>query len=67
MAQDAEREKRIVIAPTSTSPIGSGDVLSVEAGRDEDVEWVWSHDRERGSSVTGYRIVPRKTERRFRA
>jgi hypothetical protein len=59
MANDDETAKRIVVAPSNTGPVSTGEVLSVEVGPDEDVEWVWSHDRERGSSITGFRIVPR--------
>jgi hypothetical protein len=40
--------------------MGAGEVLCVEVGPDEDVEWVWSHDRQRGSLITGYRIVARR-------
>ena len=62
MAENEERVKRVVTAPSNTGPMGSGEVLSVQAGPDEDVEWVWSHDRHRGSLVTGYRLAPRRTE-----
>jgi hypothetical protein len=47
--------------------MSGGQVLSVEVGPDEDVEWIWSHDRERGSHVTGYKIVARVAERLSRA
>jgi hypothetical protein len=43
--------------------MSGGRVLSVEVGPDEDVEWIWSHDHERGSHVTGYKIVARLPER----
>jgi hypothetical protein len=33
-----------------------GQVLSVEIGPDEEVEWIWSHDSERGSFVAGYDV-----------
>ena len=62
MAKNEGSAKRMVAAPSNTGPMGGGEVLSVEVGPDEDVEWVWSHDGQRGSVVTGYRIVPRKTE-----
>ena len=62
MTKDEKAAKRIVVAPNPTAPISEGDVLSVEVGPDEDVEWVWSHDRENGSRVTGYRIVTRNTK-----
>jgi hypothetical protein len=64
MAEDEKAAKRTVMAPSSTSPMSVGEVLSVEVGANEDVEWVWSHDRERGSSVTGFRIIPRIAEHR---
>jgi len=51
--------RRIVVAPGAGAATGSGEVLSVELNLDEDLEWIWSHDAERGSVVTGYRIVPR--------
>jgi hypothetical protein len=59
MAQDVRGAKRVVIAPRSAGAMSAGEVLSVEVGPDEDVEWVWSHDPRRGRSVTGYKIVPR--------
>lgn len=54
--------RRIVVAPRAGVATGSGEVLSVELDTDEDVEWIWSHDSERGSVVTGYRIVPRAAQ-----
>ena len=57
MAEDAKPAKRIVVAPSTIAPMSAGEVLSVEVGPDEDVEWIWSHDGERGSTVTGYKIV----------
>jgi hypothetical protein len=57
-----ERVKRIVAAPSNAGAMDAGEVLSVETGPDEEVEWVWSHDPQRGSRVTGYRIVPRRAE-----
>ena len=58
MTDESKHAKRIVMAPSSASPMSAGQVLSVEVGPDEEVEWVWNHDREGGSCVTGYRIVP---------
>jgi hypothetical protein len=55
--------KRIVTAPGSTGPSSPGAVLTVEVDPEEDVQWVWSHDREHGSRVTGYVIVPRTAPR----
>ena len=63
MIEEAKRVKRTVTAPTSAGQVSGGQVLSVEVGPDEDVEWIWSHDRERGSQVTGYKIVARAPER----
>jgi hypothetical protein len=56
-----EISKRLVVAPGRGAGTASGEVLSVEVGADEDIEWIWSHDPEHGSVVTGYRIVPRAT------
>lgn len=61
MAEERKAPKRIVVAPSTVAPAGPGDVLSVEVDPDEDVEWLWTHDRERGSTVTGYNIVSRET------
>ena len=63
MVEEPKRTKRTVTAPTTAGQMNGGRVLSVEVGPDEDVEWVWSHDRERGSHVTGYKIVARVAER----
>lgn len=59
MREELKRAKRTVTAPTDPGQMAGGQVLSVELGPDEDVEWIWSHDRERGSHVTGYKIVAR--------
>ncbi len=61
VADKATTERRVVSAPTATGRMGTGEVLSVEAGPDEAVEWLWTHDRE-GSRVTGYRVVARPAE-----
>ncbi len=53
---------RTVAAPLAAAPMGAGEVLSVEVGADEDIEWIFSHDPGRGSRVTGYRIVPRSPD-----
>ena len=66
MTEDVKRAKRTVMAPTIAGQMRGGQVLSVELGPDEDVEWIWSHDRERGSHVTGYKIVARAPERSAR-
>lgn len=62
MPKDEKAAKRTVVAPSPAAPTSEGEVLSVDVGPDEDVEWVWSHDRKHGSRVTGYRIVTRNTE-----
>lgn len=62
MSENVKTAKRIILAPSTTAPLSAGEVLSVEAGPDEDVEWIWSHHRERGSTVTGYKIVTRETD-----
>ncbi len=59
MAEAKKAPTRIVIAPGAAASMTAGEVLSVEVGAHEDVEWVWSHDPKRGSRVTGYRIVRR--------
>lgn len=38
----------------------AGELLSVELAKDEDVQWIWCHHGERGSSVIGYTIAPRE-------
>lgn len=63
MTQDVKGAKRVVIAPRSPGAMSAGEVLSVEVGPDEDIKWVWSHDPQHGSSVTGYKIVPRVARR----
>ena len=64
VADNAKSATRTVIAPRSTGPMRAGDLLGVEVGPDENVEWAWSHDCKRGSSVTGYTIVRRIATRR---
>jgi len=63
VVEEPKHAKRTVMAPTTAGQMSGGRVLSVEVGPDEDVEWIWSHDREGGSNVTGYRIVVRVAER----
>jgi hypothetical protein len=50
-------EKRIVQAPYSGSSDLPGQVLSVELGEDEEVNWLWSHFPNGQSVVTGYEII----------
>jgi hypothetical protein len=64
VTNETKRAKRSVMAPSGAGPMSRGEVLSVEVGADEDVEWIWSHDRKRGSFVTGFKVVPRIAERR---
>jgi hypothetical protein len=49
--------KRTVSAPSKACLTTAGELLSVELGADEDVQWTWCHHGERGSSVIGYTIV----------
>ena len=67
MIVETKRTKRTATAPITAGQMSGGRVLSVEVGPDEDVEWIWSHDRERGSHVTGYKVVARVAERLSRA
>jgi hypothetical protein len=67
VVEEPKRAKRTVTAPITEDRVSGGRVFSVEVGPDEDVEWIWSHDRERRSHVTGYKIVPRVAERLSRA
>lgn len=52
--------KRTVMTPGNDRPAGSGDLVSVDTAADEEVQWIWCHHGERGSSVIGYVIVPRE-------
>ena len=63
MTEESKPARRTLIAPSNAGAMSGGELLSVDVGSDEDVEWVWTHDRVRGSAVTGYRVVPRVTER----
>ena len=45
-----------VLAPSNAARLKAGDLLSVELGTDEDIQWIWCHHGERGSSVIGYTI-----------
>ena len=67
VVEEPTRAKRTVTAPATAGQMSGGRVLSVEVDPDDDVEWIWSHDRERGSHVTGYKIVARVAERLPRA
>ena len=57
MSKKTEATTRFVTAPGST--VSAGQVLSVAVGPDEEVQWIWSHDAQHGSYVSGYSIVPR--------
>ena len=52
--------KRTVLEPDNVGRLRVGDVLSVELAADEDIQWIWCHHGERGSSVIGYTIGPRE-------
>src|SRR5215475_11579923 len=56
---DSQPPKRTVTAP-GNSRLSAGDQLSVDLRADEDLQWIWCHHGERGSSVIGYRILPRE-------
>lgn len=34
-------------------------LLSVEVSEGEEVEWIWTHDADGHSMVSGYRVVPK--------
>lgn len=55
-----EDVKRTVMAPSSACPMTIGELLSVELGVNEDVQWIWCHHGDRGSSVIGYSVAPRE-------
>lgn len=57
MSNKTEAATRFVTAPGST--VSAGEVLSVAVAPDEEVQWISSHDPQRGSYVSGYNIVPR--------
>jgi hypothetical protein len=57
---------RLQMAPPNSGPVVSGSVVAVDVAPDEDVQWIWSHDLERGSYVSGYTIVPRPDEVRVK-
>jgi hypothetical protein len=50
--------KRTMLAPGNAGRLRAGDLLSVELGTDEHIQWIWCHHGERGSSVIGYTITP---------
>jgi hypothetical protein len=52
--------RRAVLAPSNTARLRAGDLLSVELGADEHIQWIWCHHGERGSSVIGYTIASRE-------
>lgn len=54
---EKEDVKRTVIAPSNACLTTTEELLSVELGAHEDVQWIWCHHGERGSSVIGYAIV----------
>lgn len=56
---DSQLLKRTVTAPGNCRP-GAGDQLSVDLGADEELQWIWCHHGERGSSVVGYTILSRE-------
>lgn len=57
---------RLQMAPPNSGPVVSGSVVAVDVAPDEDVQWIWSHDLERRSYVSGYTIVPRPSEVRVK-
>jgi hypothetical protein len=52
-------DRRLVMAPLNTGSVVSGTMIVVDLRSDEYVQWIWSHDSQRGSYVSGYNIVPR--------
>lgn len=60
------RATRLEMASINSGPVVSGTVVAVDLGPHEDVQWIWSHDPQRGSYVSGYTIVPRLGEERVK-
>jgi hypothetical protein len=50
-------KKRIAQAPSSDGSDLPGQILSVELGEEEEVNWLWSHFPNGQSLVTGYEII----------
>lgn len=59
MTQTKENRSTPVAVPPGLGAVRVGEVVSVDLGPNDEVEWIWTHDPIRGSTVTGYRIVPR--------
>jgi hypothetical protein len=56
-------KKRIVQAPSSGKSDLPGQVLTVELGEDEEVNWQWTHRQDGTSVVTGYDILKKTDEK----
>lgn len=57
MANGNDVVRRTVLAPSNAGRPRAGDLLSVELGTDEQIQWIWCHHGERGSSIIGYTIA----------
>jgi hypothetical protein len=60
-------KKHIVQAPSSGNSDLPGQVLTVELGEDEEVNWQWTHRPDGTSLVTGYDIVKKTDEKSERS
>jgi hypothetical protein len=60
-------KKHIVQAPSSGKSDLPGQVLTVELGEDEEVNWQWTHRPDGTSVVTGYDIVKKTDEKSERS
>lgn len=49
-------ERQILAAPAPSSPHLPQGVVTVECGKDEEVEWIWT-DTPEGRFVSGFQIV----------
>lgn len=57
MADKSDVLKRTVLAPSNAARLKAGDLHSVELVAGEQLQWIWCHHGERGSSVIGYTIA----------
>jgi hypothetical protein len=60
---ETTEKKRIAQAPYLGGSDLPGQVLSVELGEDEEVNWLWTHFPNGQSIVTGYEIIKKNGEK----
>ena len=61
MNSQTDEKTRFVRSPVMDATQSSSSVFKVELKENEDVEWIWTPDRNRQRVITGYNVIKKDT------